>query len=165
MIKVKYLILMVMPMLIAGCKHNSVEISGKLTKPEGGEFITLSEIGPLTLKVVDSAKLERDGKFSFHRQIENPTFYVLRTTHQSFLTILMEPGEKMKLEADYNMLNMPESVAGSAGTQKLLDYNKVLKSTVDKIRGLNEVYNQNADSKDLPTVMNTIDSTARAYVK
>lgn len=163
--KLKYLILFVMPLVASGCKDKSVQISGKLKNPERGEYITLSEVGPLTLKKADSVKVETDGKFTFRKDIQIPTFFVLRTTPQSFLTILMEPGEKMKIEADFNSLNMPESVTGSAGTQKLVDYNKALKGTIDKLRGLNEVYSQNADSKDLPQVIHTIDSTARGYIR
>jgi len=163
--KLKYLILLVMPILVSACKHNSVTISGKLEKPVRGEYVVLSEIGPLSLKPVDSVKLDSDGRFSFKREVAMPTFFVLRTTRQSFITLLLEPGDKLSLSADYNSLNLPESVTGSDGSRKMLEYNKVLKSTIDKIRGLSDVYSQNADSKNLPSVMRTIDSTAGVYVK
>jgi thiol-disulfide isomerase/thioredoxin len=81
------------------------------------------------------------------------------------MTILMEPGEKLKVEADYSSLNLPESVNGSAGTLKIVQYNKVLKSTIDKLKGLTEIYNQNSDSKELSKVVGTLDSTARGYMK
>jgi thiol-disulfide isomerase/thioredoxin len=163
--KVKYFILMTLSLAIAGCKDKSIQISGKLGKPVRGEYIVLSEIGQNSLKKLDSVKLETEGKFSFRRDIQIPTFFVLTTSPESFLTILMGPGEKMRLEAGFNSLNSPESLTGSTGTQKMIEYNKALKSTIDKLGGLRDIYSQNADSKDLPNVIHTIDSTAKAYLK
>jgi thiol-disulfide isomerase/thioredoxin len=163
--KLKYLILFVLPLAFYSCKDNSIQIAGKLKNAEKGEYITLSEIGALTLKKADSVKVESDGKFIFRKDSKIPVFYVLKSTPTSFITVLMKPGEKLELEADFNQLSRPESVKGSEGTQKMLDYNKALKGTIDKLRGLNDVYSQNADSKDLAGVISTIDSTARSYVK
>ncbi|MGD0582819.1 MAG: TlpA disulfide reductase family protein [Bacteroidales bacterium] len=162
---IKYSILIILPLVLTGCKDNSIQISGKLSKPVLGEYIVLSEITANSLKSIDSAKLETDGKFTIRKEIQIPTFYVLRTTPQSFLTILMSPGERMKIEAGFNSLNTPESLTGSAGTEKMLEYNKALRNTIDKMGGLQDIYNQNADSKELPKVIHTLDSTAQSYLK
>ncbi len=163
--KMRYFVVFVMVAALAGCRNNSVTMSGKLEKPEPGEYIVLSEILGTSLKAVDSVKLESDGKFEFKRDIKIPTFFLLRTSRESFITLLMAPGEKLVLNADFYALNMPASVTGSAGTEKMIEYNKVLKSTIDKLNGLREIYNQNADSKELPKLIATLDSTAQSYVK
>jgi thiol-disulfide isomerase/thioredoxin len=59
----------------------------------------------------------------------------------------------------------PESLSGSEDTQKMLDYNKALKNTIAKLNGLNEIYMQNEDNPNLKDIINTLDSTAQAYLK
>jgi thiol-disulfide isomerase/thioredoxin len=163
--KIKYFILMIFTLVIAGCKDNSIQITGKLDKPVSGEYIILSEIKGSSIKSLDSVKVETDGKFTFRRDITIPTFFVLRTSQQSFITILMAPGEKITMEAGFNSLNTPESVTGSAGTEKMIEYNKALKSTIDKLSGLHDIYSQNADSPELPKVIHALDSTAQSYIR
>lgn len=159
------LILLLIPLIIAGCKDKSIKISGKLSKPERGEYLYLSEVKASTIKDVDSVKMENDGKFSFKREIEIPTFFVLKGNSRGFLMMLAEPGEKISVSADFNSLNSPESVSGSPGTQKMLDYNKALKNTIDKLGGLNDVFSQNSDNPDRAKLVNTLDSTAQLYLK
>ncbi len=163
--KIKYFILMIFTLALASCKDNSIQVTGKLEKPVRGEYITLSEIQGTSLKKLDSLKIESDGKFAFKREIAIPTFYVLRTSTFSFITILMAPGEKIRIEADYNSLNTPKAVSGSAGTEKMIEYNKVLKSTIDRLTGLHDIYTQNADSPELSKVIHALDSTAQSYLK
>jgi thiol-disulfide isomerase/thioredoxin len=163
--KIKYFIPMLFTLVIAGCKDNSIQVTGKLDNAVQGEYITLSEIQGSSLKTVDSLKIGSDGKFSFKKDITIPTFYVLRATPRSFITILMAPGEKLRLEAGFNSLNMPESVTGSAGTEKMIQYNKALKSTIDKLTGLHDIYSQNADSPELAKVVHALDSTAQSYLR
>jgi len=163
--KIKCFILLIFTLAITSCKDNSIQVTGKLNKPVIGEYITLSEIQGTSLKKLDSLKIESDGKFVFKRDIVIPTFYVVRTSTFSFTTILMAPGEKIRIEADYNSLNTPTNVTGSAGTEKMIEYNKALKSTIDKLTGLHDIYTQNADSPELPKVIHALDSTAQSYLK
>ena len=111
-------------LLFAGCKNNTVQISGTLINPVKGEYIFLDELKSNELKTVDSVKVSDDGTFNFKREIKFPSFYLLKINENNFLTMLVEPGEKINLNAYYDSLNYPVSVTGSKGTELMAEYNK-----------------------------------------
>jgi thiol-disulfide isomerase/thioredoxin len=163
--KIKLHILLIFTLALAGCKDNSIMITGKINNLSKGSYLMLQELKTNSLETVDSLTLTDNGEFTFEREIELPTFYLLKATNESFLTILAEKGESIKITADYDKLGNPESLKGSEGTQKMIDYNKALKNTIDKLGGLQEIYSQNEGSPDLPRVIATLDSTAQTYLK
>lgn len=151
-------------LLLLSCGKKSVVISGRIENATRGEYIFLAELMENEVKDVDSVKFDEKGTFSFSREITIPVFYLLRLKNGNFFTLLAEPGEKIEFLAKYNSLNEPESVRGSEGTAKMIEYNKKLKATIEKIRGLFDIYNQNTDSPDLQKVMQTLDSMNKSYL-
>ncbi len=148
----------------AGCKNNTVNISGTLENPAAGEYIFLDELSSDNLTTVDSVMVTDDGKFNFKRELKSPSFYLLKITQNNFLTMLIEPGENITLKAYFDSLNYPQSITGSKGTQLMAEYNRSLRSTIKKLTGLNDVYMQNVDSPDLPGVIERLDSLAQLYL-
>jgi thiol-disulfide isomerase/thioredoxin len=151
-------------MIIAGCKDNSVRISGTLINPVKGKYIYLDELMSNDVKVVDSIQIRENGEFSFKREIKSPAFYLLKISDRNFLTMLLTPGEKMKLSADYDSLNYPISVSGSEGTELMHEYNKQLRSSINKLTSLSDIYRQNINSPQLPAVIESLDSLAQQYL-
>lgn len=152
-------------LLITGCKDKSFKVSGKLNKPVEGEYLLLQELKTSSLETVDSVKINREGTFSFEMDIEIPALYLLKTSNINFATFLAEPGDNIRILANYHSLNTPESITGSDGTRKMMEYNNALKNTISKLNDLNETYMQNTDSPDLPRIIQTLDSTVQAYLK
>jgi peroxiredoxin len=151
-------------MTIAGCKNNSVQISGRLINPLKGKYIYLDELMSKEMKTLDSVKISDNGTFRFKREIESPGFYLIKISDKNFLTMLLEPGEKMNLNSYYDSLNYPLSVTGSAGTVLMNEYNKTLRNTINKLSGLNNIYRQNINSPQLPAVIESLDSLAQTYL-
>ena len=135
--KRKLLIILTFPILLYGCKDNTIEISGKLEDPILGGYLYLDELKSANLEPVDSVLIEGDGEFTFTREIKMPTFYLLRTGINNFFTLLASPGEKINIRAGFSSLNEPESVTGSEDTEKMMAYNKALKNTINKIKRCN----------------------------
>lgn len=160
----KFLLILVFVLLLLGCKNNSVEISGKLTNAVKGEYLYLAELKTNRIQTVDSLRMPADGKFSFSRDTKIPIIYLLKISNTNFFMILTEPGEKFRMTASFDSINRPVSISGSKGTQKLIDYNRALRNTIDKRNRLNEIYTQNLDSPDLNKVMQTIDSMGQQYL-
>ena len=148
----------------AGCQNNVVRISGTIVNPVSGAYIYLDELKSNELKSVDSVRVSTDGKFSFKREIKQPSFYLLKSTDNNFLTMLIEPGEKLMLKAQNDSLNYPISLSGSKGTELLTEYNKTLRATINKLTGLNNIYSQNVDKPELPKVVESLDSLAQIYL-
>lgn len=150
--------------LTVACKHNSVKISGTIINPVNGEYIILDELKSNQLKAIDSARIGTDGTFRFSRELKQPAFYLLKTNNNNFLTMLLEPGEKVTLKLQNDTLNLPLSLQGSKGTESMVEYNKTLHNTIKKLTGLNKIYEQNTDKPELPIVVQTLDSLANIYL-
>ena len=146
------------------CKSNLVKISGTLVNPLNGSYIYLDELKSDELKSVDSLKVSSDGSFNFKKEIKQPSFYLLKTTDNNFLTMLVEPGEKITIKDYADSLNYPISLQGSKGTELMTEYNKTLRLTINKLKGLNNIYTQNVDKPELPKVIETLDSLAQLYL-
>ncbi len=76
--------------------------------------------------------ISEDGSFDFKRVVKFPSFYLLKINQNNFLTMLVEPGEKIKMTSHNDSLNYPVAVLGSKGTQLMADYNKTLRKTIKK---------------------------------
>ncbi len=159
-----FLIYILIAIVLIGCKHNSTHISGNLINPVAGEYIFLDELKSNELITVDSIIVSDEGKFEFSRKISSPAFYLLKANEGNFLTLLLEPGEKITVEAYADSLNYPLSVTGSVGTESMVEYNKVLRETINKLTGLNDIYMQNVDGPDLPAVIESLDSMAQSIL-
>lgn len=160
----KLTIILIFALVTGSCKNNSIEISGRLNKAAKGEYLYLAELMANRIKNVDSLQLPSDGRFAFRREIRIPTFYLLKINYNNFFMILTEPGEKLRMTAAYDSISKPVSISGSKGTQKLLDYNKALKNSIDKRSRLSEIYNQNADGADREKLILSLDSMAQQYL-
>jgi len=120
--------------LLAGCGPKNAEISGILESSVPGMFIFLQELKSNELLTIDSAILSKDGIFEFKRKVKFPSFYLLKINQNNYLTMLIEPGEKIKMTSHFDSLNYPVVVTGSKGTKLLADYNKTLLRTTNKMR-------------------------------
>ena len=161
----KYLILLVFAVVILPrCKNNNIEIKGKLTNSTKGEYIYLDELRASELVTVDSAAVSEEGIFQFTRKIEFPSFYLLKTDETNFLTMLLEPGQRLELEAEIDSLNFPFSISGSKGTELMTEYNKKLQSVISQLKGLRETYVKSLGSPQLSVVMERLDSIAQKYL-
>lgn len=150
--------------VFASCKSNTVQISGKLLNPANGKYIFLDELKSNELTTVDSMKVSDDGKFNFKREVKLPAFYLLKINNNNFLTMLLEPGDKVSINAYYDSLNYPVSVTGSKGTESMAEYNRTLRKTINKLAGLSNIYLQNTGNPELPKLMESLDSMAQTYL-
>jgi peroxiredoxin len=148
----------------AGCNNNKVVISGKLNNPVKGEYIYLDELKSDKLITVDSLLVPDDGTFIFKLEPKFPSFYLLKLNEANFLTMLLEPGEKIKMEVHHDSLNYPINISGSKGTELMTQYNMNLRRTINKLMALNNEYMQKQNSPDLPKVIESLDSIAQIYL-
>jgi thiol-disulfide isomerase/thioredoxin len=150
--------------VLTGCKNTNIEINGKLLNPVKGELIYLDELRSNDLKTVDSVAVSGEGTFSFSRKIESSSFYLLKTDQTNFLTMLLEPGQKMSLKAYFDSLNYPISLSGSKGTELMAEYNMKLRQTIRELSGLRGIYLKNLGTPELPMVMDSLDNIAQNYL-
>ena len=149
-----------MALLLSGCGKNSFDINGTLTGADPGTTIYLEKLGSTSVEKLDSAIIDEAGKFSFSEDITKPAFYLLRSGDNSFLTALIEPGEKISIIAAADSLGLPTELKGSPGTQLLIDYNIRLQQSLEELGELNKVYEANMEGSELESVMADLDKQA-----
>ena len=161
----KLLFYLFLTLVAASCKNNSVRISGTIVNPVDGTYIILDELKSNDLKALDSVKIGSDGVFNFRREIKQPVFYLIKTNNNNYLTMLVSPGEKINMKVHADSLNFPISLEGSKGTESMIEYNKVLRSTIRKMSALNKTYEDNLNKPELPKVIESLDSLANNYLE
>jgi thiol-disulfide isomerase/thioredoxin len=148
---------------VVGCKDNFVRITGTITSPASDTYIYLDELKSDELKSVDSVKITTDGKFDFKKEVKHPSFYLLKSTENNFLTLLIEPGEKITMEVHADSLSNPVSITGSKGSELMVEYNKQLRRTINKLTGLNKIYMENSEKPE-SEIVESLDSLAQIYL-
>jgi peroxiredoxin len=123
--------LVVALMALADCKRGGTsgshsgsgpgitEIRGMLQEGAGREVV-LEEMAAREYIPIDTVTCREDGSFQISFEPEVTAFYVLRIGPGGYITLLIEPGEKLTLKGNYGQ---PDCylVEGSAGSELLMD--------------------------------------------
>ncbi len=150
--------------LLPGCKNQTVEITGILEKARPGEYIFVQRLESNKLITVDSVIVPPEGNFEFKLKIDFPSFYLLKINQNNFLTMLLEPGEKLKMTSHFDSLNYPAFIEGSKGTKLLADYNNTLLKTINKVRLLSEIHDRNLGRPDFAFLIDSLDNLGNGYL-
>ena len=160
----KFILYFTAALILTGCRNNTAEITGTLMKPVSGSYIYLEELKPDELKRVDSVMLTPEGNFTFKREVSTTTFYLLKISENNFLTMLLEPGDNLKMSTYFDSLSYPASISGSKDTELMVDYNFTLRRAIKKFSTLNTIYMDNMNNPELPAVIESLDSMAQTYL-
>ncbi len=126
--------------IMAGCADkNSVRIDGNVNTKDH-EKIYLNRIDVDTYIRIDSARIRKNGNFRFRLKAVEPDFYQIGYSDSDFITILTEPGEKVKLTFTGKNLYENYQVDGSTGSQKIKMLDMVLAGTKRKLDSLKTLY-------------------------
>lgn len=120
----KRALFILLPLLaIAGCKSkNTFTIKGEILDPQK-KVVALNRIDVNKLVLIDSSKVRSNGIFKLRVKSTGPEFYQLGYSDSDFITLLAEPGEKIKLTFKGRNMSDDYTVTGSAGSEdvKMLD--------------------------------------------
>jgi len=144
-------------LLMAGCSDkNGFRIEGKIRNSEK-KHIYLNRIDIDTPVRIDSTKIRINGTFKFKVKASEPDFYQLAFSNSDFITLLAEPGEKIKLTFTGKYLYENYEIVGSPGSGKIKILDIVLAETKRKIDSLRTVYEKALDKPDFTDTEKTID--------
>ncbi|MFO7575151.1 MAG: TlpA disulfide reductase family protein [Bacteroidales bacterium] len=162
--KNRVLILTLIAIVAFSCKENSHMISGKINGAPADAYIYLDELKSDAIETVDSVLIGSTGDFKFKRKSDSPVFYMMKATNSSFLTILIDPGEHLKIEADFDSLNVPTKLSGAEGTELMMKFNKELRGAITALQELQDVYMDNLDNPDLENIIGELDERAFSII-
>jgi thiol-disulfide isomerase/thioredoxin len=127
-------------LLFSGCSNkNNFSVNG-LIKNTKEKYIYLNRLDVNTTVFIDSVKISRSGSFKLKTKASGPEFYQLGFSTSNFITLLAEPGEKIKLTFPDTSLYEKYTVSGSPGSEKLQMLDLTLADTKRKLDSLSTLY-------------------------
>lgn len=136
----KSLIFLIPLLMIAGCQSKNTFTINGIVKESKNKTILLNKVNVNTLMFIDSSKIRSSGKFKFKIKSSNPDFYQLGFSNTDYITILTEPGEKIKLVFNGTNLSQNYTVSGSEESEKLRMLDMRLARTKLKLDSLRSLY-------------------------
>ncbi len=111
---------------------------------ESEEYLNLSieELTVNDLRVLDSIQTNSAGNFTYRKDIDDAGFYIVRVDRNNFVTLLIEPGENIKLTGEAEDLPLTYEVKGSEGSELLSKLNKRLHTNLAKVDSLADLYRE-----------------------
>jgi peroxiredoxin len=111
-----------------------IVIKGTLEDGAGREVV-LDEMTAREYIPLDTALCDNKGDFLISFMAKETAFYALRAGGNSYITLLIEPGDEISLSGIYgNSGNY--SVEGSAGSELLMELSQEHKRTLDELAGI-----------------------------
>lgn len=132
--------LLIIILVYSGCKEKkSFKINGVIEGKKSG-IIIINRLDLNTPVLIDSVKISKKGTFHIKIRSNEPDFYQLSLTPDNFVTLLAEPGEKIKIQFSSQTLYDNYTVSGSEGSEKLRVIDENLINTKRKLDSLSNAY-------------------------
>jgi len=148
-IRMKRIIFYLAGFLLLGACNSSekIEIKGTIENGKDKEvyFKELTVSG--TTNELDKKKLGKNEAFKFTTKSAYPKFYHIALSDHNFLTLLLEPGENVKIEADTTNLSRAK-ISGSKGSLLVQELESRLKKTKQKLDSLNKIAAKIPDTRE-----------------
>jgi thiol-disulfide isomerase/thioredoxin len=127
-------------LVFTGCKNKGTFSVDGVIKGKTEKYIYLNRLEVDTPIFIDSAKISKKGGFHFKVKATEPDFYMVGYTNGDFVTLLAEPGEKIRLVFEGKNLYEKYSVTGSSGSEKLQKLDLALENTKKQLDSLSAIY-------------------------
>jgi thiol-disulfide isomerase/thioredoxin len=128
-------------LILSGCYSDNYRIKGSIDNADS-QMLTLEKMQLDRDFLIDSVKLDENGKFSFHgEKLTVPTFFKLKLSESNYITLLLDTTEHVTVTADAKHLENSYSLVGSLESKKIQILNqrlKTLRSSVDSHLALYE---------------------------
>ena len=138
----RILFLLALVLLFSGCKDKSKFAVNGVIKDSKEKYIYINRLDVDTPVLIDSSKISKKGGFRFRIKASEADFYQLGFSSSDFITLLAEPGEKIKLVFEGKNLFEKYSVSGSSGSEKIQMLDLKLSETKRKLDSLSTAYSK-----------------------
>ncbi len=133
--------------IFSGCKNSDSFLVNGTVKDRKEKYVYLNRLEVNTPVLLDSARINRKGRFSFKINSSEPDFYQLGFSKADFITLLAEPGEKIDLNFEGKTLYENYRITGSPGSRKLQMLDSTLVDTKRKLDSLRTAYTNAEDQE------------------
>jgi peroxiredoxin len=160
----KFVLLVLSALIISSCGfRKKIKVKGQLINASN-EYIFLKEMTSTDVFTVDSTKIDAEGEFILRGEKDKPAFYMLYLTRNNNITLIIKPGEKLKISGDIKDLVHTYTVEGSPDSRLAKELNDKINSTLGKIDSLGRTYHDSIHSKNILTIRAKLDSIYETIV-
>jgi peroxiredoxin len=124
----------------AVAQKTNVSFSGTLTNITAGK-VSLNSAGSDNT-VFNSSQVDKDGKFNFSGDIPKTDVYKLLFESGNYITLILEPGDKIDIMADMQDLLNTISITGSKQSMLIYDGEKQLRRYKTEMDSINTIYGE-----------------------
>ncbi|MGM0532099.1 MAG: redoxin domain-containing protein [Bacteroidota bacterium] len=145
----KHLLFIVLSLFIVqacGSGSNQFTIEGNLDNAND-EKLYLMELTTDNVNKVDSVQLGQDGKFEFTGTTEVAKFFLVQTSPQNSVTLVVEPDNDITLEGDAQDLGNNYTVSGSESSREIMKLRNRMESTIASLDSLGQIYQNTSDQE------------------
>lgn len=136
--------------------ENNIVISGD--HPDSThEYLYLNSLNLNKPVLVDSVKIKPSGKFRIKIKNTEPAFYTLGYNNKEFVTLVAEPGDRIKLQFKGKKLQNDYTVEGSEESEKIRILDKKLGQTILILDSLTTEYEAISEKEDNPELAAAIE--------
>ena len=147
-----------------GGDSNQFTIEGNMRNTSGEEMY-LVELTPDGTNKVDSVQLDQDGHFVFEGYTNVAKFFLVQSDSRNSVTLVVEPGDQITLEADVNKLSEEYQVEGSEGSREIMMLRNRLENTIASLDSLGEIYRENQGQEDMTALRDRLNKESRRIIE
>jgi len=146
----KKLIFIIPLLLLFSCKNNNnnIIIKGEIQEAENAS-IYLERINTSNKEIIDSIKLDKEGKFKFNFNSDKNEFYSLRLTNGKIINLIAKPNDEIKILSKASLMNTVYTVEGSIDSELIRTLNRKLNKTRNEIASLKAEIEINGETSSL----------------
>jgi thiol-disulfide isomerase/thioredoxin len=131
-----------------------------------GTFVNLSktwiyfyQILPASQPLIDSVCTDASGSFSISLPVKNAGFYTLRQNAENEITLIVTPGEEIKITGNGNSLRNSYKVEGSKDSKLYSEYTKFTAVNLTKVDSLSRIFAESQTNPDFIQIKKQLDTT------
>lgn len=159
----KLIIVLFIGFLIYSCKSQPEDfytISGELTNG-AGEKIYFVELQTSELKVLDSLTLPNEGIFSFKGKSEIPKFYLLKTRPNNYITLVINPHDKIVIKGDAQNFGTNYTVEGSEESSQIKELREQLDKNVAQLDEIGQKFKSGIGTPGFVKLKDSLSSVSK----
>lgn len=137
-------ILFVALIVISCNREEKFEVTGTISNAKG-EMVFLEEVVLNENEVIDSARLKSSGSFKLIGRTDHAGFYQVRV-NKKIINMVIEPGERVTIESDFNELPLRYEIDGSDGSVLVQKLNMKMHETKTRLDSIELVYKNLAEN-------------------
>lgn len=145
-------------------KQSTIVVKGKLEK-SNHSFVYLQEQKMDKTFSTDSMQLDGSGNFKFKEETNFPTIYSLWVGDKIPITLLVSPGERVKITGRADSLLYTARISGSKESQNCLILTRQLAITQNKLDSLNDVFQKYITNPNINNIRTTLSNLYDQFIE